>query len=125
MNFKRLLPLAHNHNIRVIAFNRRDYRGSTPYNQEELDALKGDNKRNHASFLRNRGLEVADLLVWIIDELKIPTISRDGLSGGLALLGWSLGNITTLSFLGNFTSFPERIKQKLDLYLKHFFIYGT
>ncbi|KAH8114769.1 Alpha/Beta hydrolase protein [Phellopilus nigrolimitatus] len=124
LNFARLLPLAHKHDLRIIALNRRDYAGSTPFSDTELDVLNGKDVRAHRDFLRQRGLEIAHFLVWVISENNIPRISG-GTSGGLALLGWSLGNVTTLSFLTHLDSYPREIIAALEPYLKTFFIYDV
>lgn len=76
-------------------------------------------------FLRDRGLEIARFLVWVIRELQIPPISQSGDEGGLALLGWSLGNITTLAFLSNLRTYPRDIVETLEPYLRTFVMYGT
>ncbi|EJD01416.1 uncharacterized protein FOMMEDRAFT_111212 [Fomitiporia mediterranea MF3/22] len=122
-NFSRLLALAKKHNLRIIALNRRDYTGSTPFSQAELQVLKDGTDSEKHEFMRARGLEIAKFLVWVIKELKIPRASEDGTAGGLALLGWSLGNITTIAFLGNLSSFPEDIVQTLEPYLRTFIMY--
>lgn len=124
--FSRLLPLAQSHNLRVIAFNRRDYAGSTPFSSAELAAITRADGSEHVDFLRARGLEVARFLLWVIREKKIPQASADadGARGGLALLGWSLGNVTTMAFLRHLRSFPSDIVDALAPYLRTFFIYG-
>ncbi|KAH8114810.1 Alpha/Beta hydrolase protein [Phellopilus nigrolimitatus] len=124
-NFSRLLPLAHKHGLRVIALNRRDYVGSTPFSNSDLDVINGKDDRAHRDFLRKRGLEIARFLVWVIKEKKIPHASEDGTSGGLALLGWSQGNVTTLSFLAHLNSYPHEIVAILEPYLRTFFLYDA
>lgn len=37
--FRRMLPFASANNLRLVLVNKRDYRGSTPYSQEELKDL--------------------------------------------------------------------------------------
>lgn len=118
-----MLPLKSKHNIRVVALNRRDYVGSTLFTPEELKDAFGTDEKKHKDFLKARGLEIAKFLVWVIDELKIPPRTPKG-SGGLALLGWSLGNITTIAFLSNLKSYPREILEKLRPYFSTFFIYG-
>ncbi|KAI5117099.1 hypothetical protein M0805_009726 [Coniferiporia weirii] len=124
-NFSRLLPLAQRHNLRVIAFNRRDYAGSTPFSPAELSTISGTDTSVHDDFLRARGLEVARFLLWVIQEKQIPRASADadGAQGGLALLGWSFGNVTTIAFLRHLHSFPRDIVDALAPYLRTFFIY--
>ena len=79
----------------------------------------------HKAFLRDRGLETAYFLKWIIDEMKIPRASEDGKAGGLALMGWSLGNATTIAFLRYLKTYPSELVAALEPYLRTFFIYGN
>ncbi|KAI5117098.1 hypothetical protein M0805_009725 [Coniferiporia weirii] len=122
-NFSRLLLRAHAQNLRVIAFNRRDYTGSTPFSPAELAAISGTDGAEHVGFLRARGLEVARFLLWVVSEKNIPKANANGTQGGLALLGWSLGNITTMAFLRHLRSFPRDLVDALAPYLRTFFIY--
>ena len=125
-NFDRLLPLSKKYNIRVIAFNRRDYEGSTPLSTQELEALNGDDADAHAEFLRERGLEIALFIGWAIKEKSLPPIKIEGASasGGIVLLGWSLGNITTLAFLANLDKYPVELNRVFKSYLRRFDMYG-
>ncbi|KAL5521136.1 hypothetical protein ACEPAG_9058 [Sanghuangporus baumii] len=126
--FIRLFPLAPSYNLRIIAINRRDYTDSTQLSDSDLALLFSSNTENHKQFLRSRGLEIARFLAWVIDELKIPLqeSQRDGArDGGLTLLGWSLGSITTLAFLRHLPSFPKELVDKLAPYLKTFIIYDS
>ncbi|THH03630.1 hypothetical protein EW145_g6131 [Phellinidium pouzarii] len=127
--FVRLLPQCPQHNLRIIAFNRRDYLGSAPYSADELSALHSTDAAKHRAFLHARGLEVAYLLVWVIRTLQIPPVREDGNTntkkGGLALLGWSLGNITSLAFLAHLQGYPKDLIKVLEPHLRHFFIYVT
>ncbi|KAH8116198.1 hypothetical protein DFH11DRAFT_1725694 [Phellopilus nigrolimitatus] len=122
-SFARLAPRAAAHGLRVIALNRRDYAGSTPLAPAELAALRGPDP---APFLRARGLELARFLAWVVAEKRIPPARADrggGGAGGLALLGWSLGNVTTLAFLGHLRTYPRALVDALEPYLRTFFLY--
>ncbi|KAL5532279.1 hypothetical protein ACEPAF_5848 [Sanghuangporus sanghuang] len=126
--FIRLLPLAPSYNLRIIAINRRDYTGSTQLSDADIALLFSSNTEDHKQFLRSRGLEIARFLAWVIDELKIPPAAsqRDGArDGGLTLLGWSLGSITTLAFLRHLSSFSKELVDKLAPYLKISIIYDS
>ena len=86
-NFRHLLPLARNHNLRVIAVNRRDYVGSTPFSQDEHDAINSTDAQRHTEFLKRRGTEIGEFLTQLVEEKNLPPASGDGRSGGLALMG--------------------------------------
>ncbi|EJD08472.1 alpha/beta-hydrolase [Fomitiporia mediterranea MF3/22] len=124
--FTRILPLASSHSLRIIALNRRDYTNSTPLSHAELAQLFSKDSADHKRFLHARGLEIARFLEWVIDELKVPPLrGTSGTAGGLTLLGWSLGSLTTLAFLRHLPSFPNELISKLEPYLKNFIIYDS
>lgn len=109
--------------MRIIAFNRRGYVGSTPYASEELESLKTKNVAVDSKFLRDRGLEIAKLLIWTVQELQIPSVSVKG--GGITLMGWSIGNITTMAMLRSLPTFPEGVRNVVVKYLRNFIVYGV
>ncbi len=123
--FKKLIPLASKCNLRVVALNRRDYAGSTPCSSEELAALDSADSDAHKSFLTDRGLEIARFMTWFIRKHGIPKASEDGTSGGIALMGWSAGNITTLAFLSYVDSYPSEVIEALDPYVRTQIIFGN
>lgn len=120
--FSRLFPLAANYKLRIIALNRRDYVGSTPFSKTELDDLHCDDVDRLNAFMRMRGLEIACFLVWAIRELELPLKDSFG-NPSVTLVGWSLGNITTIAFLRHVASYPPEIIQILEQYLGNFYIY--
>ncbi|KLO13387.1 hypothetical protein SCHPADRAFT_828048 [Schizopora paradoxa] len=120
--FSRLFPLAANYNLRIIAVNRRDYVGSSPFSQTELDDLHCDDVDRLKAFMRMRGLEIAAFLVWAIRELELPLKDETG-RPGLSLIGWSLGNITTMAFLCYAATYPPEVIQTLEKYLGGLYIY--
>ncbi|KAL5498535.1 hypothetical protein ACEPAH_1889 [Sanghuangporus vaninii] len=127
--FSRLLPLAHNHNARVIALNRRDYVHSTPYSEADLNVLASKDEDAHSQFLRARGLEIARFLCWVITELKVPKANfgenAASPSGGVVLMGWSLGNLFTDAFVAYLDTYPLDVIETLKLYLKSLIIYAA
>ncbi|KLO10048.1 alpha/beta-hydrolase [Schizopora paradoxa] len=130
LSFARLLPKAAEHNLRVIALNRRDYAGSSPFSSNELAAIDRGEPESQDEFFKKRGLEIAEFLVWVTEELGIPkarsTVSPGGKSqpkGGLCLLGWSLGTNTALAFLAHLSSYPSTVREKLQGYLRTLVLY--
>ncbi|KLO10051.1 hypothetical protein SCHPADRAFT_833106 [Schizopora paradoxa] len=124
-SFEPLFPFAASHNLRIIALNRRDYVGTSLFSQAELDAINGSDSAVHASFLQDRALEIAQFMVWLVNEKNVPKASGDGKSGGLAVLGWSLGNVFSVAFLRHLTSFPVEVKQVLSSYMRTGFLYES
>jgi len=85
--------------------------------------VNGKDDDAHRKFMRDRGLEVAHFLIWAIKEKGIPRASADGKTGGIALLGWSAGNFSTLAFLRNLETFPKEIMDTLAQYVRTLFLY--
>ncbi|KAF8591065.1 hypothetical protein K439DRAFT_1627154 [Ramaria rubella] len=141
--FNRLVPLAKASHIRLVLLNRRGYHGSTPFSNEETSpidpsAFSGEEETasavsrserilsaHYATFLQQRGAEMARFLSWFIDNEKIPPRSNDAgrASGGISLLGWSLGNVTTLSLLAFASTLDPGLMKKLEGYLRKVVIY--
>ena len=105
-NFTKVLQHASNVGFRFIAVNRRGYPGSTPFTEDELAIGHSSDLASQSSFLRARGLEIGELLVYLIDTLALPPIIDEGHGGGISVMGWSLGNITTMAFLRFFPEYP-------------------
>lgn len=123
--FQKLLPIAQEYKLRILAFNRRSYPGSSPFTPDELDALKSKDAVTLSSFFKCRGLELAKLVVWIVRELRIP-LPRAGPAGGggLVFIGWSMGNIITMAFSRFLSEFPEDVKTIVVAYLRGLIVYG-
>ncbi|KAF8576587.1 hypothetical protein K439DRAFT_1397233 [Ramaria rubella] len=138
--FDRLAPLAKASHIRLVTLNRRGYAGSTPFSPEETSSLTPAPDVSDASltthyeaFLQKRGMELARFIAWFIDTEGIPKISdyssdsdekRLGrASGGISLMGWSLGNVTTIPLLAFADTFELELVSKLEGYLRKVVIY--
>ncbi|KAH7928984.1 hypothetical protein BV22DRAFT_1030006 [Leucogyrophana mollusca] len=105
----------------------RDYPGSTLYTESELEALAKPELQ--ASALQARAMELAAFIHWFIETEDIPPIAQrpgsDGLTGGLSLVGWSAGNLQTLTLLAHAAKVPEKTRTLLDSYFRSFFIYAA
>jgi len=113
--FQRLLPLAAPRGVRIIAVNRRDYAESTLFSPAELNQLNNGEQTARASFLQARGLEMAHFVAALIEKLNLPKPSEDRTNGGIALIGWSLGNILPMSIMNSITFLPGETKTRLQL----------
>jgi hypothetical protein len=69
-------------------------------------------------------LEVTHFLLWFIQTYSIPRISNNGKSGGLAIMGWSIGSITSLTVLGQPEVIPETSYRTLEHYLREMILFG-
>ncbi|KAJ7605125.1 Alpha/Beta hydrolase protein [Mycena polygramma] len=106
-------------NLRVIALNRRDYRGSTKYTDAELEDLAAGRK----VFQDRLALQLAWFLKYFIDHEGIPTVSREAKSGGFILMGWSFGTATLLSLFSDPTVIPKALYETIERYLLSIILY--
>lgn len=143
--FSRLLPLATASHVRLVVLSRRGYSGSTAYSMEEISDLdpavtydRGDScvemtpandqlSGHFSTFMKQRAAEMAQFLAWFIDNEQIPPRSTDtgGVHGGISLLGWSLGNTTSLSLLAYADTLDPVLVKKLEGYLRKIVVFGT
>ena len=130
--FRKLLPLARKSSTRIIAINQREYPGSKPLDQEEVNLLTGrrtDAFEDLKSFFFNRAEEFVQFLGWLVDQNIIKSIDEEVLEdgrkvGGVAIIGWSAGNRILLSMLANIARFPTEHSNKLSPYIRSLIIYG-
>jgi hypothetical protein len=106
--------------VRLVIVNRQEYSGSSKYTEAEIDDLMA----GRTSFMERLGLRVTRFLLWFIQTYNIPRSSKDHKSGGLVVMGWSLGNATSLAFLGQPNAVSKESHQKLKQYLNKVIIFG-
>ena len=116
--FKRILPLASSHSLRVICLSRREYEGSTPYSADELKTIHQGSDTERADFLHNEGKLIALFVDGLIQSLSLPE------KGGVTVIGWSLGNLFTISMRASIDDLPDDTKQRLKAYTRGFIIFG-
>lgn len=124
--FRRLLPYAEKHNLRIVRLNWRDYPNSTPYSSEEMDVIRNGDETAKSVFMREQGHQLAQFLLHLAQTEGIPKVSEVGgtVTGGMSVLGWSMGNMWTLSLLGNARSLPDSTREILGQYLRTVVLYG-
>ncbi len=123
--YDRLLGLAQqSSDIRFVAISRRGYPGSTPFGPDEIANLTTGDDHRKESFLRARGSEVAIFIDKFIQEFHLPPVSADGHSGGIALMGWSLGCSVALSVVSHMDTYPQRVQTRLGAYLRTLILHG-
>ncbi|EJD07446.1 uncharacterized protein FOMMEDRAFT_149975 [Fomitiporia mediterranea MF3/22] len=123
--FKRLLPLAPHHQIRLVLVNRRDYPGSTPYTEEDIDKIRVDSAETHAEFAKARAAEFARFIRTFVEKENVPKASADWKRGGVVLLAWSSGNSYTLPLLSYIDSVPGDTREILSQYLRSHVIFDA
>ncbi|KAI0354370.1 hypothetical protein OH77DRAFT_1405139 [Trametes cingulata] len=115
----KLLPLAKQHNARIILVNRRDYPGTRPYSEEErallpvlspeggaADAAEmAEAKEKLLTFMKGRAREVYDLLVELVTNEDLPPAQPEENKGGIVVAGWSFGSAWMTALLAHVASF--------------------
>jgi len=116
--FNRVQQLAKDTKLRIVAINRRQYAGSTPISDAEAALLVSGSDEQKAEVLAARGVELALFIVALVKQESIPPISTDREGGGVALLGWSSGNVATLAMVANTEKLPSDMKTCLATYMR-------
>ena len=129
-----MLPFAKPRNARLVLANRRDYPGTTPYSIEEraevyAAAVEGSTDPEKArtrllAWMKERGREVYDLLVHIVDQYSLPLARPEASIGGIIVGGLSFAATLMTALLANIASFPI---DSVDLrkYLRRIVLLGT
>ncbi|KAJ6544161.1 hypothetical protein B0H19DRAFT_1267463 [Mycena capillaripes] len=110
--FQRLLPLAATRSVRIICLNRREYPGSTPHTAEELRVYASGSDDERTAILSEAGLNLAFCVDEIIQQCALPA------AGGVALVGWSSGNIFIVAALASILSLPSQTKERLQAFVR-------
>ncbi|KAJ7179679.1 hypothetical protein C8R46DRAFT_887763 [Mycena filopes] len=110
---------AHKNNLRVVLWNRRDYRGSTKYTDAELKDLHEGRK----VFQDRLALQLAEFFQYFIKHENTPALTADRKAGGFILMGWSFGNATTLSLLSDSAVIPKGIYNMIEPYIMSLVMY--
>ncbi|KAF8891933.1 Alpha/Beta hydrolase protein [Gymnopilus junonius] len=109
--FKRLLPLAPSRSLRVIALNRREYPGTTPFSAEELRIFKSGSEEERAKLLAQQGFDLASFISTLVKQLDLP---KD-----VTIVAWSMGNIFLMSLLSSINALPADVKGILQSSVKN------
>ncbi|KAJ3869847.1 hypothetical protein EV359DRAFT_29064 [Lentinula novae-zelandiae] len=120
--FHKVHAHAHAQNLRTVLLHRRDYDGSTSYSATEIEELE----QGSVTFWERLSAQVAQFLEIFIERERIPKLTRKlrG-NGGIAILAWSAGCSTVLSFLGG-TQNPlisKELYQLLQQYVGNCILY--
>ncbi|KAJ3575316.1 hypothetical protein NP233_g1187 [Leucocoprinus birnbaumii] len=101
-------------NVRFVAVTRRNYRGSSPFTEEELRVVNRGSEEEKTAFVVNRGLEFLNFIDKFLMQNQIPVqAAQNGAPGGIVVLGWSLGNTVALSAIANLKSATPEVQTRL------------
>lgn len=115
------MPLCSADNVRLVLINRRLYAGSSAYSPAELKDLVHGRK----VFMERLGAQVGKFLLWFVEDQALPSVSVDGKTGGLVLMGWSMGCTLVLAFLGHPEAIQNSTYTELETYLRKVVLFGA
>ncbi|KAG1726074.1 uncharacterized protein EDB91DRAFT_1264104 [Suillus paluster] len=113
--FKKLFPLAAAHRLHIVSLYRRDYDPTTNFRDADLAGLISGTVEGQEGFLRSQAIEIATFLVTFARQQSIPP--AQGTTGGIALIGWSLGALLTHAVVAYLDALPSNILSDLGKYL--------
>jgi hypothetical protein len=124
--FSKVIAIAPQHGIRIVAISRRDYPGSSPLGAEDIGLMLGSDE-GKAEYLTKRGLEYLRFIDAFIQEQSLPALSTsDGnRTGGVALVSWSLGNAFGNAALASVSKLEAGAQGRISKYLRSVIIDGA
>ncbi|KAG7087839.1 hypothetical protein E1B28_013777 [Marasmius oreades] len=90
---EKLHTVAHSLNLRTVIWNQHDYPSSTPYTDSELEELNQGRK----IFMDRINKQIGQSLKQFIEKENIPKATSDRKAGGIAIMGWSMGNLSAMA----------------------------
>ncbi|KAF9065910.1 hypothetical protein BDP27DRAFT_1331389 [Rhodocollybia butyracea] len=116
--FQKVQALMQTSGARFVAINRRDYPHSTPYSAAEISVIINGTDSERTQFSTARGVELLTFMSQFIVQKGLSPISADGLTGGIVLIGWSLGNPLPLAAVGSIDKVPSSMQKQLASYMR-------
>lgn len=104
--FAKFLPLAHQYDSRIVLINRRDYPGSTDYDEVDRQLLAStvdhtpEAAANISKYMQLRAREFYDYLANFVRTENISTKS-------IVISGWSFGTVWIMALLAYASTYPD------------------
>ena len=117
------MPLAAQNQLRLVCLNRREYPDSKPFTEEELRQFDSLDERQHDEFFDDRAQELTEFLADFAEKENLPKACAD--RGGIAVMGWSAGNLYTLCLLSQASAVKDATRERLEPFLRSMVIFGT
>ncbi|KAJ6509122.1 Alpha/Beta hydrolase protein [Mycena vulgaris] len=117
--FVRLHEYAQKYNLRIVLWNRRGYRGSTKYSDEELADMRAGRK----IFQDRLALQTAWFLEHFIKHENTPAVTADRTAGGFVLAGWSSGVPVVLALFADPDVIPKPLYEVVEPRLRSLVLY--
>ena len=122
--FRRMFPFGPSHNYRLISLYRRGYAPSTPWTEAEIALYKSTDAEDGKKHLRLAGLQIARFLLQFATSQTIPKYNEERKTGGIHLVGWSLGTLYLQAILANLDGLATEELRVLEGYLRTILYFG-
>ena len=109
----------------VVALNRRNYPGSTPYDEKDVDVIVNGTKEQKDAWHRDQSHELGMFIHKLIDKGNLPPISADRKTGGVAVVGWSSGAGNAIGMIAHPVTLPPAIRTGLALHVRFLIVQGV
>jgi len=104
--------------MRIICVNRREYPGTTPYSDKEVETIISGGDEAKYDLLEQLGVEFYMVINRIIEVCDIPE------DGGITVAGWSMGSTLVLSIISSIDIIDATLRNKLQAYITGFILWG-
>jgi len=114
--------------VRLVCLNRRDFPGSTRYSDDELAIIRDSNDPEVLKqFRAARGHEIGRFICSIVEKEQLPTVNHKptGIEGGVALVGWSLGNSFGFAMLAHMRTLYPKMVAVLQEFVHTYVAFGV
>ncbi|KAI6107801.1 hypothetical protein EDD16DRAFT_1620058 [Pisolithus croceorrhizus] len=115
--FRKLFPLGPKHNYRIVSLYRRGYAPTSPWTKEEEALFTSSDLEAGKEFLRLAGLQTAKFLLEFSVSQEIPKYDKERKTGGILLIGWSLGALYPHAMLAALDGLTIEELGQLESYL--------
>ena len=119
-----MFPFGPSHNYRLVSLYRRGYSPSSPWTGAEAALYKSD-AENGKMHMRLAGLQITRFLLEFATSQGIPKHNEARKTGGIHLIGWSLGAMFLQAVLANLDGLAAEELDLLEDYLRTFLHLGV
>ncbi|THH12476.1 hypothetical protein EW146_g7663 [Bondarzewia mesenterica] len=123
--FQKVQGLALKAGLRFVAINRRNYPGSSPFTPDELNVIMQGTDEQKDAYMKARGHEIATFIDLFVQKHNLPPISDDGKTGGVVILGWSLGNSMSMASIANLDTLPTDVQSRFASRVRTLIMHGS
>ncbi|KAG6330794.1 hypothetical protein ID866_8295 [Astraeus odoratus] len=121
--FRKLFPFGPSHNYRLVSLYRRGYIPSSPWTEAEISLLNSADPEDGKSYFRLAGLQIAKFLLEFAASQAIPKYNEENQTGGVFLVGWSMGMMYPQAMLANLDALTNEELHGLETYLRAIMYY--